>query len=118
MQNSPLVPLLDKSGELGRTLWLGTIMDFHLDILFAHDAKQAQATALATLRPSQMNRLQRSMCRDRLPSVAKDSTIGVAMFLEDILDTVQAYLHENISDAGNLLVRHGRAFSCYVSDES
>lgn len=97
--------LLDKSGEAGRTRWLGALMDFHLDILSAHDAIQAQAAPLATLKPSQMNRLQRSMCRDRLPSVAKDSTIGVATFLEDILGVLKAYLQENTSDNGGLLVR-------------
>jgi midasin len=107
MQNSPLVPLLDKISAPGRSIWLGAVMDFHLDILSAYDVKQAQASVLATLKPSQMNRLQRSMCRDRLPSAAKDSTIGVGMFLEDILGAVQAYLKENISVAADFLVRRG-----------
>jgi midasin len=107
VQNSPLVPLLNESGGAGRTIWLGALMDLHLDILSAYDAKRAQATALPTLKATQMNRLQRSMCRDRLPSVAKDSTVGVSMFLVDILDTLQVHLGGNISDSEDFMVRRG-----------
>lgn len=99
------MPLLNESGGAGRTIWLGALMDLHLDILCAYDAKRAQATALTTLKPSQMNRLQRSMCRDRLPSVAKDSTTGVSMFLEDILGTLQMNLRDNLSESENFMVR-------------
>ena len=82
-------------------------MDFHLDILSAYDAIRAQAIALATLKPSQMTRLQRSMCRDRLPSVAKDSTASVSMFLIDILGALQVHLRDNISESENFIVRRG-----------
>jgi hypothetical protein len=85
-------------------------MDLHLDILSAYDAKRAQAVALAALKPSQMTRLQRSMCRDRLPSAAKDSTAGVSMFLIDILGILQVYLRDNLSASENFMVRHGLSF--------
>lgn len=98
------MPLLNESGGAGRTIWLGALLDLHLDILSAYDVNRAQATALVTLKPSQMNRLQRSMCRDRLPSVAKDSTAGVSMFLIDILGTLQVHLWDNLSESGNFMV--------------
>jgi hypothetical protein len=101
------VPLLNDSDGAGRIIWLGAVMDLHQEILSAYDAKEAQATALATLKPSRMNRLQRSMCRGRLPSVAKDSTVGVSMLLTDILGTLQVHLHDNLSESANFMVRRG-----------
>ena len=99
--------MLSESGGAGRIIWLGGLMDLHLEILSAYDAIEAQATALATLKPSRMNRLQRSMCQDRLPSVAKDSTAGVFMLLVDILDNIQAHLRDNLPDSGDFMVKRG-----------
>jgi hypothetical protein len=105
------MPLLNHVEGGDQIYWLGNMLDFFLEILSAHDAKQSQATALEALKPSQMNRLQRSICRDRIPSVTKDSTVGVAMFLGDTLDVLQLYLRDTLSESGDFIVRHGSRLS-------
>jgi hypothetical protein len=47
------------------------------------------------MKPSRMNRLQRSMIKDRVSSVSKDSTINVSSFLQTTLQRVVAYLQDN-----------------------
>jgi hypothetical protein len=56
----------------------------------------AQLDSCSNLRPSQMNRLQRSMVSKRVASVAKDSTASAAAFLNETLTAFDAYLGRQI----------------------
>jgi hypothetical protein len=73
------------------------LLELNLDLRAASEALQDQSKALETLKPSQMNRLQRSMVRGRLPALAKDSTTHVTSFLAYVIDTVRSYLEQNIN---------------------
>ena len=53
---------------------------------------KAQESSLELIKPSKMNRLQRSMIKDRVSSVAKDSTVNMCTFLTTTLEKVVSYL--------------------------
>ncbi len=95
LTNSPLVNVLQETTATeDQSHWLANVMELKVEVLENRDMAQKQANDLATLKPSQMNRLQRSMVRDRVPAVAKDSTASVASFLDWILTMVNAHLQE------------------------
>ena len=102
LTNSPLVALLQQdTATEDQSHWLADVLELKVEVLENRDVQQSQAAALATLKPSQMNRLQRSMVRDRVPAVAKDSTASVASFLDWTLTTVNAHLQEpRVASAG------------------
>lgn len=62
----------------------------------ATDIMNQQATALKTLKPSKMNRLQRSMVRKSVSIVANDSTVRVSNFLSDTMDALCGYLRDHV----------------------
>jgi hypothetical protein len=82
--------------ESNQSYWLGTLQELQLNVLAAHDALQTQSETLASLKASQMNRLQRSMVRGRVPIVEKDSTVNAATFLLHTLEIFQEYVKQNM----------------------
>jgi midasin len=97
LQNSPLVPLLLQSDHSDRVFWLGAIFDLMIEISAARRADSSQREKIETLKPSKMNRLQRSLVRGRVPAVAKDSTVNIAGFLGNTLQALELYLQSNIN---------------------
>ncbi|PMD41018.1 P-loop containing nucleoside triphosphate hydrolase protein, partial [Hyaloscypha variabilis F] len=92
LQNSPLVPLLLQSDHSDRVFWLGAVFDLMLEISTARHAETGQQAQIETLKPSKMNRLQRSLVRERVPALAKDSTVNISHFLESTLQALRLYL--------------------------
>jgi len=63
------------------------------------EVQGSQETGLETLKPSKMNRLQRSLVRGRVPAVAKDSTVNVSTFLSNCLVVLKSYLQSNVDSS-------------------
>jgi len=61
-------------------------------------AKKAEEVDIETLKPSKMNRLQRSLVKGRVPAVAKDSTVNVSDFLVNALKGLQSYLQAHTGE--------------------
>ncbi|KAI9048875.1 hypothetical protein LZ554_006731 [Drepanopeziza brunnea f. sp. 'monogermtubi'] len=97
LQNSPLETLLSQSETPGQVFWLGTIFNFIVDITAATNAHAEQEIGLDTLKPSKMNRLQRSLVKARVPTVNKDSTVNVSGFLSNTLQALSIYLQTHTS---------------------
>lgn len=89
------MPLLEQSCGEEMAYWLGSELEIRLDLLAGRDSCQSQAQGLANLKPSQMNRVQRSLSRNRISAVAKDDTVLVAAFLMGVLDTLNVHLQPN-----------------------
>lgn len=109
LQNSPLVPLLGLVVESEQALWLGAIFDFVVDITVAIQAYKAQGSGLDNLKPSKMNRLQRSLVKARIPTVSKDSTVNISDFLSNTLQALCTYLQTH-TGANAHWKEHTRAF--------
>ncbi|CZT51110.1 related to midasin (AAA ATPase) [Rhynchosporium secalis] len=92
LRNSPLVPLLAKSISPDHAFWLGAVFELIIDISTASKAHSTQENGLEALKPSKMNRLQRSLVGGRVAAVTKDSTINISEFLRDTLIALSAYL--------------------------
>jgi hypothetical protein len=90
------VPLSQQALGTNLAYWLGTLLELKLQVLEGRDVNEEQAMQLSTLKPSQLNRLQRSMVRDRVPVVAKDSTVSVASFLRETLDGLNRHLQDTV----------------------
>lgn len=93
------------SSHTDQTFWLGTVLELMQDIFVSRTVMAAELEASSNLRPSQMNRLQRSLVADRVPVVSKDSTVGVAEFLRDTLNALDIYLMQSFSSNINVKVR-------------
>ena len=61
------------------------------------EAQTSQGRGVESLKPSKMNRLQRSLVHGRVPAVAKDSTVRASHFLFNTLKTLDTYLHDHIN---------------------
>ncbi|KAF4625784.1 hypothetical protein G7Y89_g12380 [Cudoniella acicularis] len=97
LQNSPLVfPLQYCAHDPAQVYWLGAYLDFMVEISGAMDAQRNQAEKIDTLKPSKMNRLQRSLARGRVPTVSKDSTVNVSNFLSKSMEILKAYLQDHL----------------------
>jgi midasin len=59
-------------------------------------AQQSQAMGLDNMKPSKMNRLQRSLVSGRVSAVAKDSTVRISQFLSYTLGIFKTYLEQNV----------------------
>lgn len=92
------MPLLDPSGD--QVNWLAACFEFLIEIAAAMDLQTSQADELETLKPSKMNRFQRSLVRGRVPAVAKDSTANLAVFLSNFLMVLRSYLESNLNSNG------------------
>ncbi|TAQ87529.1 hypothetical protein B7494_g4151 [Chlorociboria aeruginascens] len=94
LQNSPLVPLLQEFSDPAQVYWLAALFELKLEISQCLKALQSQKVRAEHLKPSKMNRLQRSLIN--IPAVAKDSTLRVWGFLADTLRDLSAFLQENV----------------------
>ncbi|KAF7863118.1 hypothetical protein EAF04_007201 [Stromatinia cepivora] len=98
LQNSPLVPLLQSTSNQSQVYWVAACLEYKLQIAAALVAHQEQESVIPTLKPSQMNRLQRSIVSDRVASVAKDSTVRVSHFLMHTLKSINSYLNAHVME--------------------
>ena len=60
------------------------------------EAQQSQEFGLDSLKPSRMNRLQRSLISGRVSAVAKDSTVRASNFLTSTLNAFKEYLEQTV----------------------
>jgi len=97
LQNSPLVPLFAQTSNAEHAFWLGAVFDLILEISSASKAHSTQESGFEALKPSKMNRLQRSLVTGRVSAVAKDSTVNVSEFLRNTLMALAAYLQTHTS---------------------
>jgi midasin len=67
-----------------------------MEVNAAIEAQRSQEVGLDSLKPSKMNRLQRSLVSGRVSAVAKDSTVQAAKFLTWTLDAFKQYLEQNV----------------------
>jgi midasin len=84
-----------------------------LEAAIRYEELEKQGAILATLKPSQMSRLQRSMVHGRVPAVAKDSTVRVATFLKDFLDMLAVYLRQTIVGPDAWKVGRLASYTCH-----
>jgi midasin len=71
--------------------WLATIFELQLSTTAALELLAEQDGVLKELKPSKMNRLQRSLISTRVSSVASDSTVGAANFLSNTIAILRKY---------------------------
>ena len=76
--------------------WFAVLFELKLAISAAKAIQQIQEVGLDSLKPSKMNRLQRSLVSGRVAAVAKDSTVRVSNFLTYTLKMLKIYLEENL----------------------
>lgn len=94
MTNIPVTRLLPLPGEAE---WIGVRYEFShalqsLQRLIDGYRRSAQGAKLASL-----NRLERSLLKDRVASVSKDSTVNIAGFLSFFIESLSRYLAEGPS---------------------
>ncbi|RDL37384.1 Midasin [Venustampulla echinocandica] len=112
LQNSPLVPLLQQSSGPTTGYWLAACVEFTIEITNAMNAQSGQASGIETLKPSKMNRLQRSLVRGRVAATAKDSTTNIDAFLTALLLRLKGFLHSSLhSDNDGQWKMHKKAVS-------
>lgn len=99
------MPLLQSTSDESQVYWIAACLEYKLQIAAASEACEEQEFVIQTLKPSQMNRLQRSMVSDRVASVAKDSTVRVWNFLEHTLNSLNLYLNYNVMKNAHWKVR-------------
>ncbi|PVH69086.1 P-loop containing nucleoside triphosphate hydrolase protein, partial [Cadophora sp. DSE1049] len=104
LQNSPLVSLFAQTTNPEYSFWLGAIFDLILEIDAASKAHATQENGIEALKPSKMNRLQRSLVKGRVSAVTKDSTVNVSEFLRNTLMALAACLqsHTGFNDSWNV----------------
>lgn len=93
------MPLLQSTSNETKVYWVAACLEYKLQIAAALVAHQEQGSVIQTLKPSQMNRLQRSIVSDRAASVAKDSTVRVSSFLMQTLNSINSYLNAQIMNS-------------------
>jgi midasin len=98
LHNSPLVSVLQQSGNGFQPYWLAACSELLIDLDIALHAQSTQSESVGNFKPSKMNRLQRSQVKERVPIVAKDSTVNISSFLEFLLARVQAYVQTHFND--------------------
>jgi hypothetical protein len=65
-------------------------------MITATDAMNQQGVVLRTLKPSKMNRLQRSIVSGHVSAVADDSTVRVSKFLSNTMAVLSRYLRDHV----------------------
>lgn len=91
LYNAPVVSLLDKLIP-NAAQWLGVCYETFLEIQHAQRAMQSQMRTIDRTKPSSLNRLQRSLVSGTVATVAKDSTVNVAGFLNSVVQVVESYI--------------------------
>ncbi|KAL5604462.1 hypothetical protein BROUX41_002431 [Berkeleyomyces rouxiae] len=93
VRNSPLVPLLTSlSSSSGLAQWLTVWYGYHQELLAFNEAIAVQAASASPARLSSLNRFQRSFLVLKGGTKIKDATAGVAKFLHETFQVIQAYL--------------------------
>lgn len=95
------MPLLQQNSDPDQVYWLALCFEMKLAISKAWEAQKGQEAVLETIKPSRMNRLQRSLVSGRVPTVAKDSTVRVGEFLVNTLKSLDLYLQDNVTEVEN-----------------
>ncbi|KAH9903691.1 hypothetical protein F4778DRAFT_735131 [Xylariomycetidae sp. FL2044] len=96
--NSPAVPILQRyDPEL--PFWLASCYELCQTIIVAWRAIEEQKNRATGMQVSALNRLQRSFVADSVAAVSKDSTIGAAKFLFGVLQRVEAYVRDQVSNS-------------------
>lgn len=96
LHNTPVVTLAEAiQPEAAR--WFGLCYELFLEIHHAQKALQSQTHRLDRTRPSSLNRLQRSLVSGTVATVAKDSTVNVAGFLDYIIKLLEEYIESSLS---------------------
>jgi midasin len=101
LHNSPLVSVIQQAGNGLQPYWLAACSEFLIDFDIALHAQAAEYESTGILKPTKMNRLQRSRVKDRVPVVSKDSTVNISGFLEFLLATLQVYIQSHFQEAEN-----------------
>jgi len=84
------------SSSASQVFWLGALFELSLGVEAAIEAQRSQEIGLDSLKPSKMNRLQRSLVSGRVSAVAKDSTVQASNFLAWTLGVFKKYLEQNV----------------------
>ncbi|KUI59330.1 Midasin [Cytospora mali] len=95
LHNVPVVPMLEKHSP-DAAEWLGICYESFLEL---HHANQVMASQIRTIdrsKPSSLNRLQRSLVSGQVATVAKDSTVNVAGFLNSIGQLMERYVESSL----------------------
>ncbi|KAJ4418163.1 AAA ATPase midasin [Gnomoniopsis sp. IMI 355080] len=95
LHNAPMVTLTDKI-QPNAAEWLGVCYEFFIDIQHTQQAMQAQNRASDRTKPSSLNRLQRSLVSSTVATVAKDSTVNVASFLNSVVQLIETFIESTL----------------------
>lgn len=90
------MPLIQQSLEPAQVYWLAACFELKLTVAAAWESLRSQEAVVETLKPSKMNRFQRSLVSGRVSAVAKDSTVKVSNFLLNALKALDMHLQEHI----------------------
>lgn len=96
-----MVPFLQQTSDPAQVYWLATCFEIKLGIAKALEAHRSQEAVLETIKPSGMNRLQRSLISGRVSSVSKDTTVRVSNFLANTIKAMEAYLQDHVEADDN-----------------
>lgn len=97
LQNSPMVVLMDRI-QPNAAEWLGLCYEFLLEVQGAQQAMEAQRHTSDRTKPSSLNRLQRSLVSGTVATVAKDSTVNVASFLNSVVQLIEVLIESTPRD--------------------
>ncbi|KAG9231754.1 hypothetical protein BJ875DRAFT_363892, partial [Amylocarpus encephaloides] len=111
LQNSPLISMLKHSNNDSQACWLGACFDLSSSFTIALHALRDQDEAVKTVKPRMMNRLQRSLVQDRVPAVAKDSTVNIVTFLTSLWTELRTYVQAEIKNFLNWKVQKNIIFA-------
>lgn len=98
LHNSPMASLADKLGHISAE-WLSICYEFFLESQHTEQAMQSQARTVDRTKSSSLNRLQRSLVSGTVATVAKDSTVNVAGFLNTIVQLVRGYIESTLTSS-------------------
>lgn len=87
--------------SLAQVHWLAVSFEAYLDIYAASQAMYGEESAITVTKASNMNRFQRSLISNRVPAVAKDSTVRVSNFLKSCLGILNEFLRRNATLCGD-----------------
>lgn len=90
------MPLFTQSSS--QIHWLAVVFELKISTIAAFELLSRQDDALKTLKPSKMNRLQRSMISGRVSTVANDSTVLVSSFLSNTISVLRKFLDEHMEE--------------------
>lgn len=96
LHNAPMITLLQKI-NMGAAQWFGVCYEIFLELQHAQEAMQAQIRTVDRTKPSSLNRLQRSIVSGQVASVAKDSTVQVAGFLNSTVGLVEGFVESTLN---------------------